>query len=120
MTAPDVALLVKALTDAAALTAMDLEQLADVDPQLKAAAADRRMAALHAAWTAPSSPAQKRGEAWGALIVTTIKKSLDRPLTRIAMLEQQHQALTDQLRRVSDSLLELQAQQAAHAADLVR
>jgi hypothetical protein len=120
MTAPVIALLVKALTDAGALTTMDLEQLEDLDPQLKTAAADRRMAALQAAWTAPTSPAQKRGDAWGALIVTTIKKSLDRPLARIATLEARQQALTDELQTIRDQLVNLMAEQATRAGDRVR
>jgi len=55
-----------------------------------------------------------------ALNVGTIKRSLDGPLTRIATLEQQHLTLADDLRRVRDQLVELQAQQAARERDPVR
>jgi small-conductance mechanosensitive channel len=59
-------------------------------------------------------------DALAQLIVGTVKQALADPKQRIARLEQQQQTLTDELRRVRDQLVEVQATTAARDRDSVR
>jgi hypothetical protein len=59
-------------------------------------------------------------DALAQLIVGTVKQALADPKQRLARLEQQQQTLADDLRRVRDQLVELQAQQAARDPARVR